>query len=112
MAHFNAKWYYGKLELEIAQINRISDDYSKVSTALMRELINKYADIFTKPSKPFSYDIKHKVELLDPEKSIPHHILLRMSEKRSTKAPERIPTERLETAHYILVQSPHFVYTQ
>ena len=41
----------------------------------MHELVNKYANVFTKPDKPVARDIKHKIMLLDPEKSIPHHSL-------------------------------------
>ena len=33
----------------------------------MRELVYKYADVYTKPGKPVAYDIKHKIELLGPE---------------------------------------------
>ena len=47
---------------------------------LRRELVNKYADVFTNPSKPVAIDIKQKIELLDPEKPIPHHKLQRISE--------------------------------
>ena len=46
----------------------------------MHELLNKYADIFTKPGKPVAQDIKHKIELLDPAKPIPHHRMQIMSE--------------------------------
>ena len=48
----------------------------------MHELVNKYADVFTKPGKPVAQDIKHKIELLDPEKPIPHHRLQRISERK------------------------------
>ena len=45
----------------------------------MHELLNKYADVFTKPGKPVAREIKHKIELLDPAKPIPHHRLQIMS---------------------------------
>ena len=41
----------------------------------MRELLNKYADVFTKPGISIAKDIKHKIELLDPDKPITHHRL-------------------------------------
>ena len=47
----------------------------------MCELVNKYADVFTKPGKPIAQDIKHKIELLDPAKPIPYHRLQRISER-------------------------------
>ena len=48
----------------------------------MRELVNKYADVFTKPGKPVAWDIKHKTELLDPAKHIPHYRLKRINEMK------------------------------
>ena len=38
----------------------------------MHKLVNKYADIFTKPVKSFAQDIKYKIELLDPVKPLPY----------------------------------------
>ena len=46
----------------------------------MRDLVYKYADVLRKPGNPVARDIKHKIELLDPTKPIPHHSLQRMSE--------------------------------
>ena len=37
----------------------------------MSELVNKYADVFTKPGKPFAWDIMYKIDFLDPAKPIP-----------------------------------------
>ena len=72
----------------------------------MHELINKYADAFTKPSKPIVQDIKHKIELLDPEKPIPHHRLKIMIEIKMQKV-QKYLQEYLEkgwiqptTSHY------------
>ena len=56
MAHFNEKWYNKQLELEIPQL-KISDDTLLAFIAPMRGLVNKYADIFTKPSK----NLLHKI---------------------------------------------------
>ena len=39
----------------------------------MSELVNKYADSFTKPAKAVTQDIKHYIEFLDPDKPITHH---------------------------------------
>ena len=47
----------------------------------MHKLVNKYANVFTKPDKSIARDIKHKIELLDTEKPIPHYRLQRMSER-------------------------------
>ena len=47
----------------------------------MRELLNKYADVFTKASKPIAQNIKHKIGSLDPERPIPHRRLQRMGDK-------------------------------
>ena len=47
----------------------------------MHELVYKYADVLTKQGKPVVRDTKHKIELLDPEKPIPHHRLQIMSER-------------------------------
>ena len=57
----------------------IADDLGEAFTAPMYALLNKYADIFTKLSKPVARDIKHKIKLLDPAKPIPHHRLKKMS---------------------------------
>ena len=81
MSHFNAKWYNDQLELEIIQFPKIFDDAGKVFTAPMHALVNKYSDALTKLGKPITQDIKHKVELLDPAKPIPHHKLQRVSER-------------------------------
>ena len=75
MAHFNSKWYKNQLELEKTQLSKVYDDYGEAFTAPMRELVNKYANVFTKPSKPVAREIKHKTELLDPEKPIPYHVI-------------------------------------
>ena len=67
----------------------------------MYKLVNKYADVFTKPGKAIAQDIKHKIELVDPAKPIPQHRLQRMSERKlqeSAKSPAGIPRERLDTA--------------
>ena len=87
--------------MKIPQLPNISDDAGKAFTAPMRELVYKYADVFTKPCKSIARDIKYKIELLDPEKTIPHHKLLRMNAKelqQVKKAPARILRERLDTA--------------
>ena len=41
-----------QLCMEIPQLSKISDDTGEAFTAPMRELVNKYADVFTKPGKP------------------------------------------------------------
>ena len=48
----------------------------------MHELVNKYVDIFTKQSKPVAQNIKRKIELIDPEKPLPHYRLPRMHVKK------------------------------
>ena len=55
------------------QLPKISNDTGEAFTAPMRELVNKYADVFTKPRKPVARDIKHKIELLNPANPILHH---------------------------------------
>ena len=60
----------------IPQFPKISDDADK---APMYELFYKYADVFTKLGKPVVQNIKHKNELLDPEKLVPHHKLQRIN---------------------------------
>ena len=80
LAYFNATWYNNQLEMEIPQLSKIYDDAGEAFTAPLSELLNKYADVFTKPGKPVARDIKHKIELLDPAKPIPYHRLQRMSE--------------------------------
>ena len=67
----------------------------------MRELVNKFANVLTKPGKPVAPDIKYKIEFLDPEKPIPYRRLQRMTERefqKVKKSPERVPRERLDTA--------------
>ena len=81
LAHFNAKWQNNQLELELPQLPKIADDAGIAFTEPMKELVNKYADVFSKPGKPVARDIKHKIDLLDPSKAIPHHRQQRMSEK-------------------------------
>ena len=54
----------------------------KLSQHPCMTLVNMYADVFTKPGKPIAQDIKHKIELLDPAKPIPHHILQKITEKK------------------------------
>ena len=81
LAHFNAKWYGYQLDMKIPQSPKILDDAGKAFTAHMHELLNKYADILIKPGKLVAQDIKHKIELLDHSKPIPHHKLQRISEK-------------------------------
>ena len=56
----------------------------------MYELINNYADVFTKPGKPVARDIKHKIELLDPEKPKPHHRLKRMGARKLQKEQKHV----------------------
>ena len=80
LAHFNGRWQNNQLGLDITQISIISDNTGKAFTAPMRELVNKYADVFTKPGKPIARDIKHKIELLYPEKPIAHYKLQIISE--------------------------------
>ena len=48
----------------------------------MRKLVNQYADIFTKQSKSVAQDIKHKIELIDPEKPLPHYRMPRIHERK------------------------------
>ena len=60
----------------------VFDDAGEAFTAPIHELVNNYADIFTKPGKPIAQDIKHIIELLDPAKLLPHHRLQRMSERK------------------------------
>ena len=85
LANFNAKWYNYQLELEIPHFSRITDDTSEAFIAPMCELVNKYADVFTKPGKPVSGDIKHKIRLLDPAKPISCYGLQRISERELQK---------------------------
>ena len=101
--------------MEITQLPNISDNAGKAFIAPILELLKKYAFVFTKPCKLVARDIKYKIELLDPEKPIAQLRLQIMYEKRiaiSAKAPVRMPRERLDTAQYILVQSPHLVHSQ
>ena len=49
------------------------------------ELVNLYGDVFKKPGKLVAWDIKYKIELLDPEKTIPHHTMQRISERKLQK---------------------------
>ena len=49
LAHFTAKWHNNQLELEINQVNKIYNDYAEAFKASMFELVNKCADVFTKP---------------------------------------------------------------
>ena len=46
----------------------------------MRELVTKFAGVFIKPGNPVIWNIKHKIEFLDPSKPIPHHKTKRISE--------------------------------
>ena len=48
----------------------------------MCKLVKKYAAIFTKPGKPVTQDIKHKIELLDPKKSKPYYRLQIMNQRK------------------------------
>ena len=59
----------------------IFDDIGEAFTVPMSELVNKYADVFTKLGKSVAQEIKHKIDLLDPAKPIPHHRLQIMSER-------------------------------
>ena len=79
LAHFNAKWYTNQLKQEIPQLSKIHDDASEAFIASMHELVNKYADVFTKPGKPVIQDIKHKTKLLDPANPIFLHRLQKMN---------------------------------
>ena len=65
--------------MEITKLPKISDDAGEAFTAPMPKLVNKYANVLTKPGKPVALDIKHKIKSLDPEKPIPHYRLQRMS---------------------------------
>ena len=56
----------------------------------MHELLNKFADVFTKPDKPVAWNIKHKIELLDPTKPIPHRRLPIMSERELKKVQKHL----------------------
>ena len=47
----------------------------------MHELVNKYTDVLTNLGKPIAQDIKHKIELLDPEKPMPNHSLQIISKR-------------------------------
>ena len=94
LAHFNAKWHKNQLKIKLSQLKKISDNYGETFITTIRELVYKYADVYTKPGKPVVYDIKHKIELLGPAKPVCYHRLQRMSEKkitRSEKSPEIIP---------------------
>ena len=86
--NFNAKWYNNYLKIEINLLHKISDDAGEAFTAPMRESFNKYADVFIKPGKPVARDIKHKIELLDPTKPIPHHRLQILSERKFQEVQE------------------------
>ena len=58
-----------KLEyLEIPQLTKIFDNAIRAFATPKREFINKYTGVFTQIGKPVALDIKHKTELLDPEK--------------------------------------------
>ena len=56
--------------MNFPKLTCISDDASEAFIAPMCELLDKYADVFTKPGKPVTRDIMHKIELLDPTKPI------------------------------------------
>ena len=71
--------------MEFPQLPKISNDSGKAFTAPMCELLKKYADVITKPSKPVALDIKHKTELLDPEKLMHHHRMQIMSKNNFKK---------------------------
>ena len=79
LAHFNIKWHNNQPDLETSELSKISANSGEAFTAPMRQLVIKYAAVFTKPGKPVAWDIKHKIELLEPTKPKPHRRLLRMS---------------------------------
>ena len=58
LSHFNAKWYNNQLDMELPRPFKIAHNASKSFTAPICKLVNKYADVFTKPSKYIAYDIK------------------------------------------------------
>ena len=64
-----------------SQLSKIYDGAGEAFTAPMHDLVNKYADVFTKPGRPVAREIKQKNELLDPAKPIPHHRLQIISER-------------------------------
>ena len=66
--------------MKIPQLPKISDDTGEAFTAPILELLNKNSDVFTKLGKPIAQDIKHKIDLLDPAKPVPHYRLKIMSE--------------------------------
>ena len=78
--HFNAQWYNNQLEKEIYPLLKVANDTGEAFIAPMYGLVNKYADVFTKPGKPVACDIKYKIEWLDPAKPILHNRLQIMSE--------------------------------
>ena len=51
LVHFNAAWHNSQLELQIFQLAKIANDSGEAFTGPMRELLNKYADVLTKPGK-------------------------------------------------------------
>ena len=61
--YLNVKWNNKQLDLEILQLPKIPDDAGEAFTAPMLELLNKYADVLTKPGKAVVRDNKHKFEL-------------------------------------------------
>ena len=83
--------------MEVTQHPKIFDDAGEAFTASMCELVNKYANIFTTLRKPLAREIKHKIELLDSVKPIPHHRLQRISEIKLHKVQKHLQ-EYLEKA--------------
>ena len=80
----------------------------------MHELVNNCADVFTKPGKPVAFDIKHKIELLYPEKPIPHHRQQRIREIELKKV-QKYLKEQIEIGWIYLSTSQYshsilFVY--
>ena len=73
LAHFNAKWRNNQLKVELLQLTNIFYGAGEAFTAPIQQSVNKHDDVFTKPGKPVAQNIKHKTNLLDPEKPVICH---------------------------------------
>ena len=76
--------------MQLLQLTKICDNIGDAFTALMHELVNKYAGAFTEISKTLAQDISHKTKLLDPAKSIPHHGQQRISGREFQKVQNQL----------------------
>ena len=56
----------------------------------MNALLKEFQDVFQKPGKPVKRSIQHRIELLNPEKEVPHHRQQRMSELELTEVKKHL----------------------